>query len=201
MKIIKIWNDNPSEKQLDEISEELKSGKIVIIPSDTLYGICCDALNAKAIENICRIKGINPEKTNLSIVCSDISMAAEYARIDNADFKLLKQYTPGPYTFLFKSASTLPRAFKNRKVVGIRIPDNQTMLGIVKTLGHPILTTSIQYPDDDHAINPGLIAEHYANQADVMVEGEDGDTTPSTIIDCMQSEPVVIRQGKGEVDF
>ena len=133
MKTIKIWNDEASSRQLDEICKELEDGGIIIMPTDTLYGIACDALNPKAIDRLCRIKGLNPDKTHLSIICSDISMAAEYARFDNKDFRMLKDYTPGAFTFLFKSAPTLPKAFKGRKVVGIRIPDNKLCRDIART--------------------------------------------------------------------
>ncbi len=197
MKIIKIWSDEPSDRQLTEICAFLEAGEIMIMPTDTIYAIACDALNPKAIERLCRLKGINPEKTNLSIICSDISMASEYARFDNKDFRLLRDYTPGPYTFLFRSAPTLPKAFKGRKVVGIRIPDLSLCREIVERLGHPLLTTSIEYQDSDYAINPGLIAEAYDNSVDLLIEGEEGGTEPSTIIDCTGSEPVVVREGKG----
>lgn len=197
MKTIKIWNDTPSSKQLDEICGALENGEIIVLPTDTLYGIACDALNPKAIERICRLKGINPEKTNLSIICSDISMAAEYARFDNYAFRLLKDYTPGPFTFLFKSASSLPRAFKGRKIVGVRIPDNNLCREIASRLGHPLLTTSIEFEDDDYARNPELIAESHEGKADLMIEGDEGDTVPSTIVDCTGNEPIIVREGKG----
>ena len=197
MKTIKIWSDSPSERQLDEIASELEAGEIMVFPTDTLYAIGCDALNVKAIDKICRIKGINPEKSNLSIICSDISMAAEYCRIENFGFRLLRDYTPGPFTFLFRASSTLPKAFKGRKVVGIRIPDCRTDLEIVKRLGHPVLTTSIEYEDEDYAINQELIAEAYSDKADIFVEGEEGSTEPSTIVDCTGNEPEIVRQGKG----
>jgi sua5/yciO/yrdC/ywlC family protein len=197
MKIMKIWNDEASERQLSEICRDLEAGQTMILPTDTLYAIACDALNAKAIDRICRLKGINPEKTNLSIICSDISMAAEYARFDNYAFKLLRDNTPGPFTFLFKSASTLPKAFKGRKVVGVRIPDSKICRDIVERLGHPILSTSIEYSDSDYAINPELIAEAYHDKVDFFIEGADGDMEPSTIVDCTGSEPVITREGKG----
>ncbi len=199
MKTIKIWNEEASDRQLSEICRDLEAGQIMILPTDTLYGIACDALNPKAIERICRLKGINPEKTNLSILCSDISMAAEYARFDNYAFRLLKENTPGPFTFLFKSAPTLPKAFKGRKIVGVRIPDNRLCRDIVARLGHPILSTSIQFDDTDYAISPGLIAEAYDNRVDFFLEGEDGGTEPSTIVDCTGREAEIIRQGKGEL--
>lgn len=197
MKSIKIWNNEASERQLDQICSILQDDQIIIIPTDTLYGIACDALNPKAIEKICLLKGINPEKTNLSIICSDISMASEYSRFDNKAFQLLRDNTPGPFTFLFKSASTLPRAFKGRKIVGVRIPDNKFCLDLVARLGHPLLTTSIEFSDDDYARNPDLIAEAYNGKVDLIISADDGDTEPSTIIDCTGSEPEIIRQGKG----
>lgn len=199
MKIIKIWNDSPSDRQLSEICRDLEMGATMIMPTDTLYGICCDALNVKAIDKICRLKGLNPEKTNLSIICSDISMAAEYSRIENRGFQLLKENTPGPFTFLFKSASTLPKAFKGRKTVGIRIPDNNTARLIAERLGRPLLTTSIEFEDEDYAVNPELISEAYNDKVEIFIEGENGDTVPSTIIDCTGSSPEIIREGKGEL--
>ncbi len=199
MKTIKIWNDNPSGKQLDDISRELEAGCVAILPTDTLYGICCDALNVKAIERICRLKGINPDKANLSIICSDISMAAEYSRINDSEFRLIKANTPGPFTFLLRSSSSLPKVFKGRKTVGIRIPDCNIAREVVRYLGHPLMTTSIQYDEDDYAVNTDLIAEKYNAQVDLLVDGEEGGIMPSTIIDCTGDIPEVIREGKGEL--
>lgn len=197
MKSIKIWNDEISLQQARELAELLRQGCLMIAPTDTLYAICCDALNRKAIEALCRIKGINPDKSNLSVICSDLSMAAEYARFDNAAFRLIKENTPGAFTFLCKAASSLPAEFKRRKIVGIRIPDSQAVREIAKALGNPLLTTSIQFDDDDYARNPELIAENYEGRVDLILSGEDGDTEPSTIIDCTGREPEIIREGKG----
>lgn len=194
MNTIKIWNDNPSDKQLDEIAAILEDGQTAILPTDTMYALTCDAMNMRAIERICRLKGINPEKTNLSILCSDISMASEYARIDNKGFSILKNETPGPVTLLFRTVSSLPRAFKNRKTVGIRIPDSHTARSIVERLGRPLLTTTIQYEDEDYATNPELIAETYDNQIDLMVDAGKGGMVQSTIIDCTGNDPVVVRE-------
>ena len=200
MKKIKVWNEDSSEKQLDEISSSLREGELVIIPTDTLYGITCDALNPKAIDKLCRLKGINPEKTNLSIICSNISMASEYARIDNRYFKLIKDNTPGSFTFLLKAASTLPKVFKGRKTVGIRIPANRFDRELVEKYGNPLLSTSIEFEDEDYAVNPDLIEENYENKVDLIVDGGEGDTEASTIVDCTGEEPEIIRQGKGELN-
>lgn len=199
MNTIKIWNNKPSDKQLDEICNVLEAGEIIIIPTDSIYAIACNALDRKAIDKICRLKGINPEKTNLSILCSSISMASEYARIDNKYYQMLKANTPGPFTFLFKAASSLPKTFKDRKIVGIRIPDNSFCRELIERLGTPLLSTSVQFNEDDYAVNPELIAENYENKVDLMVEGEQGGTTPSAVIDCTGSEPLVIRDGEREL--
>ncbi len=194
---MKIWSDEPSDRQLDEITRDLRSGQIMIWPTDTIYGIACDALNPKAIERICRLKGLNPEKNNLSIVCADISQAAEYARFDNRVYQMLRSNTPGPFTFLCRSISTLPRAFRGRKTVGIRIPACNTCIAIARQLGNPILTTSIEFEDEDYAIQPSLIAEAYCDRVDMFLEGENGGTEPSTTIDCTGDELEIVRQGIG----
>lgn len=202
MKNIKIWNDSPSDKQVREIADSFREGEIVILPTDSVYALACDALNPKAINELCRIKGLNPEKNELSIICADMSMAAEYAVIDNPGYKLLKDYTPGAFTMIFKAARTLPKAFKGRKAVGIRIPDNLTAREVAKELGHPILCTSIEFNDDDHAREPELIAEHYEPDGiGLFVDGGDGGNEFTTVLDCSDSSnPFLIRQGKGLLD-
>ncbi len=199
MNTIKIWNARASERQLHDISQRLKEGELAVIPTDTMYAVVGDALNMRAVDRLCRLKGINPDKTNLSIICSDISMASEYSRINNTGFRLMKQHCPGPFTFLLKAASTLPRAFKGRKVVGVRIPDHEFARQLAETLGNPIITTSIEYEDEDHAMSPGLIAETYENKVEMMVEGDDGSTDVSTIVDCTGDQPEIVRQGVGEL--
>lgn len=201
MKILKIWGEELSDRQIQETVRDLKDGQTLIAPTDSLYAIMCDALSPKAIEVVCRLKGINPEKTNLSIICSDISMAAEYAVFNNATFKLLKDLTPGPYTFLCKAAHSLPSAFKRRKIVGIRIPDFKADRQLAAALGNPLLTTSIRYEDSDYAINPELIEEAYNDKVDIMIQGPDGLIDPSTVIDCTGQEISLVREGLGPVDF
>lgn len=199
MKTIKIWDSGLSERQLSEICRDLEAGQLMVMPTDTVYAIVCDALSPKAIERVCRIKRINPDKTNLSIICSDISMASEYARIENYAFRLLRDNTPGPFTFLMRSASTLPKAFKGRKTVGIRIPDYAPAREIAERLGHPLLTTSIEFEDEDYAREPSLISETYDSQVDIMLEGPDGGTEFSTIVDGTGSSPEILREGKGHL--
>ncbi len=195
MKSIKIWNDAPSDKQAEQIAERLKAGEIWIIPTDSIYGIMCDALNQKAVRAVCELKGINPEKNNLSIICDEISMASEYARIGDKTFSMMRDNTPGPVTFICKAQSNLPKEFKKRKTVGIRIPNNLTARMIAEKLGNPLLTTSIEFEDEDYARNPELILEAYDGKVDGVVMGEDGGTVPTTIIDCTEDSPSVIREG------
>ena len=195
METIRIYNDKIADNQADKVIEVLKSGGIIVIPTDTLYAVACDALNPKAIEKVCRLKGINPEKTNLSILCNDIAMVSDYAKFDNYAFKLMKDNTPGPFTFLYRAASSLPKAFKGRKIVGIRIPANDTVRKIVERLGNPLLSTSISYSEEDYAVNPDLILEEYEDKADLMVMGEEGNIQPSAIIDCTAAQPEIIREG------
>lgn len=201
MKLIKIWNDTPSDKQAEQIAERLKAGEIWIIPTDSVYGIMCDALNQKAVREVCDLKRINPEKNNLSIICSDISMAAEYARIGDRTYGLMRDNTPGPITFICKAQSNLPKEFKKRKTVGIRIPDNLTARMVCEKLGNPILTTSIEYEDEDYARNPELIAEAYDDKVDGVIMGEDGGTELTTVIDCTEDSLNIIREGVLEVDI
>lgn len=199
MKEIKIWNDNPSDRQVEEIVASLEDGEVWIIPTDSIYGIMCDALNQKAVERVCRLKGLNPEKNNLSVICRDISMASQYARLGDGTFALMRDNTPGPFTFVCRAQNNLPKEFKKRKTVGIRIPRCETTLKIAERLGHPLLTTSIEYEEDDFAINPELIEEAYEGKVDGIVVGEDGGLTPTAIIDCTESSPAILREGEEEL--
>lgn len=199
MKIIKTWSERLDDRYLQEIVRDLRDGATLISPTDTLYAIMCDALSAKAVEKVCRIKGINSDKTNLSIICSDISQAAQYANFNNETFRVLKDLTPGPYTFLCKTSHNLPSVFKRRKVVGIRIPACEIVRQIAHAMGNPLLTTSIQYEDEDYGTNPELIEENYDGRVDIIIEGEPGVLTPSTILDCTTSEISVVREGLGPI--
>jgi tRNA threonylcarbamoyl adenosine modification protein (Sua5/YciO/YrdC/YwlC family) len=178
--------------------DALRDGQIIIYPTDTLYALGCDALNNRAIERLCKIKGINPEKNTLAIVCGSLSQAAEYARIDNNAFRLLKHYLPGAFTFILPASSALPKIFKGRKTVGIRIPDNEIDTALASELGNPIMTTSIPFTKD--TADPWSIAELYKNNGDIAlcIDGGDANDTPSTIIDTTDSStPKIIRQGLG----
>ena len=201
MQVLKVWNDNPSEKQLLEAKEWIESGEVIICPTDTLYAFVCNALDPKAIERLCSLKGINPVKTNLSIICSDIAQASHYARIDNKVYSLMKSNTPGAFTFLCRAANSLPRAFKGRKVVGVRIPNSNICRSLSEIMECPLLTTSIECEEMDYNVNPELLSELYSHQINYMIDGGEGGVEPSTIVDCTEGEAEIIRQGKGELNI
>lgn len=198
---IKLYNENPNQKEIDKIVDILLDGGLVIYPTDTVYAMGCDALNVRAVEKICKLKGINPEKNNLSIICQDLSNISEYAKVDNTTFKVMKKNLPGPFTFILNTTSSLPKIYKNKKTVGIRVPDNPIIHEIVRSLGNPILTTSVK--DDDEVIeyttDPELIYEKYKNLVDIVIDGGYGGIEGSTIVDCTEGEPEIIRQGKGDL--
>lgn len=197
MIILKVYSESPSEKQLRQISESLSNGGIMIWKADNRYSFACDALNAKAIERICSLKHLDPAKALLSIACPDISTASEYVRIDNRMFRLMKEHAPGPFTFIFKTGNSLPRAFKGRKTAGIRIPANGSALAILNHYGKPLLTSTLQDDDPDYTVNTGLIAEKYASGADMLVDCGDGALEETTVVDCRGDVPEIMRQGAG----
>lgn len=199
--LIKIYPENPNPRELEKVVEVLQNGGIIIYPTDTLYGIGCDALNVRAVERICEIKGINPLKSNLSIICSDMSDVSEYARVSTPIFKLMRRNLPGPFTFILPTTSELPRIYKNRKTVGIRIPDNNISREIVKLLGNPIMTTSIHDDSDEieYTTDPELIHEKWGETVDIVVDGGFGGAVGSTVIDCSEEVPEIIRHGAGEL--
>lgn len=200
MKIIECRGAD--RRAVAEAAEALRDGKIIIYPTDTLYAFGCDALNARAVERLCRLKGINPDKNLLSIVCSDISQAAEYTRIDNRAFRSLKEYLPGPYTFILPAATKLPKVFRSRRSVGVRIPDNDFARALAEEMNNPIMSSSVEIADGDVA-DPRMIAEQYDGRQEIglAIDGGAGSTVPSTIVDLTDSNaPAVIRQGAGEFD-
>ena len=190
--LIKIYPENPNPREIDKVIEVLRDGGLVIYPTDTVYAIGCDALNVRAVEKICQMKGINPQKSNLSIICYDLSNLSEYAKVNNAAFKLMKKNLPGPFTFI------LP-IYKNRKEVGIRVPDNNIIRTLVKELGNPILTMSVHDDDDmiEYTTDPELIHEKYENLVDLVIDGGFGGFEASTVVDCTTDEFEIVRQGKG----
>lgn len=200
---IKIYPDNPNEKEIAKVVKVLKEGGLVIYPTDTVYGLGCDITNTKALERIAKIKGIKLEKANFSFICHDLSNISDYVRqIDTATFKILKRALPGPYTFILPGNNNLPKEFKKKKTVGIRVPDNSIILELVRQLGNPIVSTSIRDEDEvlEYSTDPELIFEKWQNLVDVVIDGGYGDNVASTIIDLSEFEPIIIREGKGSLD-
>ncbi len=202
--LLKLYEKNPEQKVVQKVVELLQYGGVIIYPTDTVYGIGCDITKARAVERVARIKGIRPEKARFSFICSDLSHLSDFANhVDNTTFKLMKSYLPGPYTFILNASTQVPKSIKQkRKTVGIRIPDNNIILEIVRQLGNPILTTSLKEDDQilEYPTDPELIYEEYRDMVDAVIDGGYGGLIPSTIIDCSGDEPEVIREGLGEVD-
>ncbi len=202
--LIKLYEKNNNPKDLEKIIQTLEDGGIIIYPTDTMYAIGCHALKERAIERICKLKGIDPKKQHLSIICYDLSNISEYAKIDNATFKLMKRNLPGAFTFILPTGSKLPKIFKNRKEVGIRMPDHPIIMEICQLLDAPILTTTLPLEEGEeieYITTPELIEEKFGRDADIIIDGGIGDTEPSTIVNCVDGEVEVVRQGKGWLDF
>jgi tRNA threonylcarbamoyl adenosine modification protein (Sua5/YciO/YrdC/YwlC family) len=197
--IIKIHPQNPQEKEIKRVVDILENGGIIIYPTDTLYAFGCNIFDQKAVNKICQLKQIDPKKVPLSFVCSNISHISEYARITNDTFSLLKNNLPGAFTFLLQGNNNLPRLFKEKKTVGVRIPDNKIVKKIVETLNHPILSTSIFIDEDEteYATNPDLIEDKFGHLVDCVIDGGYGTLDVSTIVDCTENTINIIRQGKG----
>ncbi len=201
---IKIYEDKPNEAAIKKVVDVLKNGGLVIYPTDTVYGLGCDITNSRALERIAKIKGIKLEKANFSFVCHDLSNLSDYVKqIDTSTFKLLKRALPGAYTFILPGNNNLPKEFKKKTTVGIRVPDNNIALEIVRSLGNPVVSTSIHDDDEvlEYSTDPELIFEKWQNLVDVVIDGGYGDNLASTIIDLSGHEPVVVREGKGSLDI
>ncbi len=201
---IKIYEDKPSEAAIKKVVEVLKNGGLVIYPTDTVYGLGCDITNSRALEKLAKIKGVKLEKANFSFVCSSLSNLSDYVKqIDTATFKILKRALPGPYTFILPGNNDLPKEFRKKKTVGIRVPNNNIALQIVEMLGNPIVSTSIHDEDDvvEYSTDPELIFEKWQHKVEVIIDGGYGDNLASTIIDLTGHEPEVIREGKGSLDI
>ncbi|WP_430966926.1 L-threonylcarbamoyladenylate synthase [Spongiimicrobium sp. 2-473A-2-J] len=202
--LIKIYEENPRPEAIKQVVEVLKKGGLVIYPTDTIYGLGCDITNARALEKIARIKGVKLAKANWSFICADLSNLSDYVRqIDTATFKILKRALPGPYTFVLPGNNNLPKDFKRKKTVGIRVPANSIARALVAELGNPIVSTSIKDEDEllEYTTDPELIYEKWENLVDVVIDGGYGDNTASTVVDLSGDEPLILREGKGSTDI
>jgi tRNA threonylcarbamoyl adenosine modification protein (Sua5/YciO/YrdC/YwlC family) len=202
--LVKIHEENPSPKQIQKVVECLLNGGIVIYPTDTVYGIGCSIFKSKSVEKVAAIKGIPINKANFSLICNDLSNISLYSKpLNNNVYKIMKKCLPGAYTFIVNASSNVPKIFMSKKkTVGIRVPDNNIIQTIVAELGHPIMSTSVEIDEEvENTVNPELIYEKYKNQVDIVIDGGYGDIVGSTIIDCTEDDIVVVREGKGSVDF
>lgn len=206
MKILTVYPNSINQRHIDEAVEALRRGEIIVYPTDTFYALGADALNNRAVERLCRLKGMNPDKNLLSVVCSGLSQAAEYARIDNRAFRLMKENLPGAFTFILPASSTLPKVFKSRKTVGVRVPDNAIALAIAENLGNPVMSASVPLGDSDDALeevaDPRALGLRYSGtpEVTVVIDGGDGGSEGSTIVDCLDSSsPEIVRQGAASI--
>jgi tRNA threonylcarbamoyl adenosine modification protein (Sua5/YciO/YrdC/YwlC family) len=203
--ILRIHPENPPASRIQQAVEVLRKGGIIIYPTDTVYGIGCDIHNQKAVEKLCRIKGLHPDKANLSFICHDLSHISDYAHgITTPTYKVLKKALPGPFTFIFEASAKAPRiGGKQRKTVGIRVPDNQIVLQVVRELGNPIVSTSVREDEntlEEYVTDPDLIHEKYRTMVDLVIDGGFGGNVPSTIIDCTNDDFELVRQGAGDIE-
>ena len=201
--LIKLYSKNNSIDTLQNIADTLNDGGILIYPTDTMYAIGCHALKERPIERICKLKKIDPRKHHLSMICYDLSNISEYAKVSNTTFKLMKRNLPGPFTFILKADSRLPKIFRNRKEVGIRVPDNDIIREICRMIDAPILSTTLpleENEDPEYVTDPELIFEKFGNDTDIVIDGGIGGLDPSTVVNCIEDEPEIIRQGKGILD-
>ena len=197
--LIRIHPDNPQPRLIKQVSEVLKKGGIIVYPTDTIYGLGCDIFQHKAIERICYIKNVEPQKAQLSFICYDLSDLSKYAKqLDTPVYRNLKQYLPGPYTFILEASKEVPKILKTKKdTIGLRIPDNKIARCIVEELGNPILSASLPGDSVEEYTDPEIIHDKFEKLVDVVIDGEIGGTLPSTIIDFTKGEPEVIREGAG----
>jgi len=202
--LVRIYDNNPNEKSIQQVVDVLKKGGVIIYPTDTVYGIGCDITNQKAIEKVCEIRGLKADKANLSFICYDLTDISLYTKpFDTTVFRVLKKALPGPFTFIFNASSQVPKLLSSKKkTVGIRVPDNNIVREIVRVLGNPIVTASIRDEDDilEYSTDPELIHEKYENLVDLVIDGGYGDNVASTVVDFTEGEFEVIRAGKGNLE-
>lgn len=203
--LIQIHPDNPDQRKIDQIVTQLRKGAIIIYPTDTVYSMACDLMNRKAVEKMAQLKGIKIEKANFSLICYDLSHISDYTvQFGNNIYKLMKRALPGPYTFILNANTSVPKLFKSKKkTIGIRVPNNNIARELVKVLGNPLISTSVHDDDEilEYITDPELIHEKYENQVDIVIDGGFGQNEASTIFDCTQNDPEILREGIGSIDI
>ncbi len=199
---LRLFEDNPNERDVRRAADILRGGGVVIYPTDTVYAMGCDINQVKAVQRVCQLKGVKPEKASFSMICRDLSNIAAYAKVSNEVFKLMKHNLPGPFTFVLPATNRLPNVLMNRrKTIGIRVPDNYIVRALVEELGGPLLTTSVKADDEvvEYMTDPELIYERYGKLVDLVIDGGSGRNVASTVVDCTADPVEVIRQGVGEL--
>lgn len=202
--ILKLYNNGNSPQDLKRVTDVLDQGGIVVLPTDTVYALACNALKERAVEQICRLKGIDPKKNHLSIICYDLSTVSRYVRLDDAAFRLLKRNLPGPFTFILPATRKLPKIFQGRREVGIRMPDNPIAMAVAAAVDAPLMVSSVPLReglDEAYVTVPELIDEQMGTSVDLVIDGGEGGTEGSTVIDCTGTEPVIVRAGAKEPDL
>ena len=203
--LLKINPDNPEGRKIRSAVDTLESGGVIIYPTDTVYALGCDINDNKAVDRICKLRGLDPNKAHLSLICRDISQVSDYSQqIDNQVFRLMKKHLPGPFTFVLNSNNQVPKMFKNRKrTIGIRIPDNNICMAIIEALGRPILTASLKSDDEilEYFTDPIDIYDDYKKLVDLVIDGGVGGNMPSTVVDYTGAEPVILREGAGVLEL
>ncbi len=203
--LLRIHPDNPPERLIRQISEVLNNDGVIIIPTDSVYAIACSIHRIKAVDKLCRIRNIKIEKANFSFLCNDLSHISDFTKhIDTATYKLMKRALPGPYTFILNASNSVPSIFKSKKkTIGIRVPDNKITQLIIKELGHPLMVTSLHDEDDilEYMTDPELIDEKFGTAVDFVIDGGYGELSPTTVVDCTGDNPVLIREGKGDISI
>lgn len=195
---------NPDKRYITKCCEVLRQGGVVICPTDTIYSFVCDLKSKNAIEKMAKLKGLKAEKANFSMLCSDLSNLAEYTLpFNNSIFRLMKNNLPGPFTFILNANSKVSKMFHNKKTIGIRVPDNNIVKKIISELGNPLLSTSIHDDDEiiDYTTDPAILFERFSEKVEIIIDGGFGNNTPSTVVDCTQLEPIIIRQGAGIINL
>lgn len=199
--MVRLYDENPNANTIRKIVEVLRNGGIIIYPTDTVYALGCDIFQPRAIERICKIKNIDPHKAKFSVMCNVLSDISTYTKMDDDTFKVIKRNTPGAFTFVLNGNSRLPKLIKERKTIGIRIPDRNIVRTIVQELGNPILTTSLRdmTEEEEYETDPELIYERYGSLVDLIIDGGIGNTEVSTVVDCTEDACQIMRQGIGEL--
>lgn len=203
-KFLKLYDENPNEKTVQEVIKILRNGGLVIFPTDTVYSLGCDLHNPKALKKLAQLKGVKIEKANFSFITNSLSNLSEYVHsLDTAVYKIVRRCLPGAFTFIMNGSNKLPKPFKNKKTVGIRIPDNRIVQAIIKALGNPMAATSIKDIDPiiEYTTDPEIIYENWQHKVDLVIDGGFGGNIPSTVVDVTNGYPEVIREGKGAIDL